>query len=477
MQYGNIKKLSLLIACFALIFSTSALAKLTAAPQVKVRSGLTHTTPCLNPDRLPNQAKVPCVGIVAFKPGVTRAQRADVVKKHGAKLRFNYQSLEAAAVLVEDEATLAKLMQDNQVVAIVPDRPITAIAKPDHAGTGNGKKKNNDSNQTVPAGVAHIGAAPGALSVTGAGVGVAIVDSGLAMNHPDLAVSSDCYTVYSSCEDGSGHGTHVGGIVAALDNELGVVGVAPDATLYAVKALDDNGNGSDATVIAGLDWIINNANQVNPAIKVVNMSLGRPGSLDDDPILREMIRVVKEDMGIAVVVAAGNVGSSEVFLQVPATYPEVIAVASTTANDGDNRRCRQYSGIIPQDTASFFSTDGAFDINTGMGVTISAPGEKQENINRSCFISTQGILSLSPDGSSLVRQSGTSMATPHVAGTIALMVEGAGGVLDPELARDRLRAGASNVGQTPLDSPTVGYSFDGERERVLSACGALNEAC
>ncbi|MDP6420550.1 MAG: S8 family serine peptidase [SAR202 cluster bacterium] len=95
------------------------------------------------------------------------------------------------------------------------------------------------SNQVVPSGVTRIGAAPGQLSETGAGVGVAIVDTGIDLGNPDLNHGSDCFTAYASCQDGAGHGTHVAGIVAANDNDVDVVGVAPGATVYAVKVLDD----------------------------------------------------------------------------------------------------------------------------------------------------------------------------------------------------------------------------------------------
>ena len=90
-----------------------------------------------------------------------------------------------------------------------------------------------------------------------------------------------CFTAFSACQDNNGHGTHVTGTIAARNNAVDVVGVAPNATPYAVKVLDAQGSGTDSTVIAGLDWIILNANSVSPPIRVVNMSLGRQGTLDD----------------------------------------------------------------------------------------------------------------------------------------------------------------------------------------------------
>ena len=107
--------------------------------------------------------------------------------------------------------------------------------------------------QTVPLGVQRIGAAPSDdLTVDGTGVSVAIIGTGIDSGHGDLNVASDCFTFYSSGEDDYGHGTHVAGIVAALDNSLGVVGVAPGATVVSVKVLGSDGSGTDEAVIAGL---------------------------------------------------------------------------------------------------------------------------------------------------------------------------------------------------------------------------------
>ena len=109
------------------------------------------------------------------------------------------------------------------------------------------------SNQTVPSGVQRIGAA--GLAYDGAGVGVAIVDSGIDFAHADLVVASQCFTAFTGCQDDAGHGTHVAGIVAAQDNNIDVLGVAPGVTLYAVKVLNSQGSGTDAEVIAGLNWV------------------------------------------------------------------------------------------------------------------------------------------------------------------------------------------------------------------------------
>lgn len=321
----------------------------------------------------------------------------------------------------------------------------------------------------------------------GSGVVVAIVDSGLDSDHPDLAgnilgdvsclgdgASATC--VADGGEDDNGHGTHVGGIVAAIrGNGSDVVGVAPDAKLESVKALDSSGSGWDSNIIAGLDWVVSNG-----GADVVNMSLGRDGSCLNavaDPsanLVRQAIQSLVA-LGIPVVVAAGNDRGEEVKDIVPAGCPEVPAVASTTAGDGGNK-CKVLSGVVAADTASYFTTDGAMDAN-GVGVTVSAPGETREDVTCGT-IKSVGIESLAMGGGT-TGKSGTSMAAPHVTGIVALMLQ-ADGALCPEGVRDILRATADLSGVAPYDHPYISESLDGELEGVAyapSAVGAGTSAC
>ena len=166
-------------------------------------------------------------------------------------------------------------------------------------------------------------------------------------------------------------------------------------------------------------------------------------------------------------VAAGNDSGSVISAQVPAVYPEVMAVASTTAEGGSNK-CRSYSGFIEADTASYFTTDGA-------GVAISAPGAQKENISRGCRAQTVGILSLAMGGGT-TRMSGTSMASPHVAGVVALMLDAACDTLLPADVRGIIAGSADGVGSLPIDSPTSGYSYDGVREGIVDAPFAVDAA-
>lgn len=229
-----------------------------------------------------------------------------------------------------------------------------------------------------------------------------------------------------------------------------------------MKVLNRRGSGTDSTVMAGLEWVHDNPALVSPPIRVVNMSLGRQGTESDNPALHAAVQVVT-GAGITVVVSAGNDAGLEVSQQIPAAYPEVIAVASTTARAGTSA-CPSFPAGVAPDTASYFTTDGA-------GVAVSAPGEDQENISKSCFLSSVGILSTKLGGGTM-RLSGTSMAAPHVAGVAALLWEELGAV-DPVTVRSKVRAGAAAADVAPLDSPASAYTFDGVREGVVSAPGAL----
>jgi subtilisin len=391
-----------------------------------------------------------------------------VARHHGLAPDFVYNKAVKGFAGTIPPGRLNALAQDPRVVSIVPDRVVEAIGKPGGGGGGG-------STQVVPAGVQRIGAAPGSVAFTGSGVGVAVVDTGLDFNHTDLKpFGAASFTAYgTTAQDDNGHGTHVGGTIAARNNTTDVVGVAPNATLYAVKVLNRSGSGTDATIMAGLEWVASNANVVTPAIRVVTLSLGRQGTLNDNPPLRAAFQTLV-GMGITVVVAAGNDSGLEVTSEVPATYPEVMAVASVTTLNGANQS-RVITGYIAADTASYFTTDGAFNEVTGMGVTISAPGEDQENIAKNNALQSVGILSTKLGGGT-TRMSGTSMATPHVTGVVALMYQQAlaqGIVLSSETVRSKIMVGAARIGVVPLDSPTTSYTFDSDREGILSAPGAL----
>ena len=401
--------------------------------------------------------------IVTFRPGTAHALRAAIVARSGGAVRHNFSIIDAVAVRIPNGLganLLTALSRDPSVLSITTDHTVYAFQEANSVGENAvAMAAAPVTRQVVPEGVKRVGLpVPGS---DGAGIGVAVVDTGIDLFHADLAanihpdkfVSPGMGT--SSCQDDNGHGTHVSGIVAAIDNQIGTVGVAPKATLYCVKVLDASGSGSDSDVIAGLDWVFQHR-----AIRVVNMSLGRPVSTnpaDDEP----MHAAVKQlyDAGVTVVVAAGNDSSKQVKHVVPASFVEALPVASSTATDGNNS-CPWLPGSIKADTASYFTTDGA-------GVVISAPGEDRENVTGFCYISPVGILSTRRGGGT-TRMSGTSMASPHVAGVAARMIQQHVSWRSDDV-RAELQRTAQRKSIAPLDSPSSTYTFDNVREGIAKA--------
>lgn len=236
-------------------------------------------------------------------------------------------------------------------------------------------------------------------------VDVAVIDSGVALNHPDLNVfrrgAKNCSGAGLSARDRNGHGTHVSGTIGALDNRRGVVGVAPGARIWPVRVLNAQGAGTLSDVLCGIDYVTRHARQ----IEVANLSFGGPG-VDDgncgntirDAEHRAICASVRA--GVTYVVAAGN-ESANAALSSPANYDEVITVSALADFNGRfGRRARPTCLRDVDDTFANFS-------NFGRDVDVIAPGV--------CIRSTW-------PGGRYRTLSGTSMATPHVTGAAALFL-------------------------------------------------------
>ena len=195
-------------------------------------------------------------------------------------------------------------------------------------------------------------------------VEVAVIDTGVDLDHPDLNVISgtDCVFPGTTAEDDNGHGTHVAGTIAAKNTGSGVVGVVPGTTIVAVKALYGNQSTPLSVVICGIDWVTANAAALN--IKVVNMSLGGVGTASGtcgataDPFRIAICGSIAA--GVTYVVAAGN-ETQNIASHVPAAYPEVLTVTSMSDSDGlpggtgGSISCPNSPTLNADDSASNFS--------------------------------------------------------------------------------------------------------------------------
>lgn len=223
----------------------------------------------------------------------------------------------------------------------------------------------------------------------GSGIVVAICDTGIDRNHPDLKnqiIGGKNFTGEGASDDfsdGNGHGTHVAGTIAAQENGMGVMGVAPEAKLLICKVLNSEGSGSYSSIIKGIKYATKWKGPNGERVRVINMSLGGPHN--DSKLYEAILDAVAA--GIMVVVASGNEGDANPLTyekSYPALYNECITVAA----------CDQYKQIAD------FS-------NEHLQVDIIAPGV---NIPSTYPTSQYAVLS------------GTSMATPHVAGALALVI-------------------------------------------------------
>jgi subtilisin family serine protease len=349
-------------------------------------------------------------------------------RAHGAAVSHVYShSVRGYAASMSANAA-ARVAADPRVAYINDDRPVAINA------------------QTVPTGINRI---DGELSSTVAGNGsgvvnvdVAIIDTGIELTHPDLNVytagARNCSSGKSAA-DGNGHGTHVAGTVGALDNAAGVVGVAPGARVWPVRVLNNAGSGSWSSIICGVDFVTAHASE----IEVANMSLGGTGTEPSaagcstgDALHDSICRSVAA--GITYAVAAGN-ESDNAANHVPGAYDEVITVSALADFNG-----LPGGGAAATCRADVDDTFASFS-NFGSDVDLIAPGV--------CINSTW-----KRGGYSTI--SGTSMASPHVAGAAALYKAGNPGAT-PASVKSALQ-NAGNLGWSNADDG------DGTKERLLN---------
>ena len=333
-----------------------------------------------------NGQVVPGQYIVKLAVAVESASAAkDLGRLYGLTVQYTYShALNGFAAHIPD-AQLAKLQADPRVVSIVADRYVVISAKPPRP------TPTPTPGQTLPTGINRIDAE---LSTTAkingvderVNVDVAVIDTGIDIDHPDLNVVGGYGCVTAGVwDDANGHGSHVAGTIGAKDNDFGVVGVAPGARLWAVQVLNRRGSGTWGQIICGIDWVTANA----ATIEVANMSLGGGGTdtgCDDGGMNEAICNAV--DAGVTFVVAAGN-ESDDAAYHVPAAYDQVITVSALDDRDG---------------SAATIDTFASFS-NYGADVDLIAPGVYIYSTYK---------------GGGYATMSGTSMASPHVAGGAAL---------------------------------------------------------
>jgi len=345
--------------------------------------------------------KVPV--IVGFKD----KPDADLIRAHGGSIKCVYNIIPAIACELPEQAIDA-LRKNRKVTYVEADGVVEAIG------------------EVLPWGIDRIDAEVVHPYNKGTAVKVSIIDTGIDYTHPDLNANYkggyDFVNVDVDPKDDNGHGTHCAGIVAAEDNDIGVIGVAPEAYLYAVKVLNNRGSGYLSNVILGIQWSVDNHMQV------VSMSLGTStysASL-------ESACNSAYGAGLILVAAAGNSGDGNPNTNeysYPAAYASVIAVGATDKTD----------------TAPSWSNSGPY-------LELAAPG-----VDIYSTLPTYTVTLTRTYGYNYGTLSGTSMSCPHVAGTAALVVAS-----DPTLrnmdVRTRLNTTADDLGPSGWDT-VYGYGI------------------
>jgi subtilisin len=319
--------------------------------------------------------------------------------RHGVRAERTFQRVLRGYSARMTPAQRDALLADPNVLAVVPDETVQL------------------ESQVVPPGISRVGANPSALRAMDGSdpqldVDIAIVDTGIA-SHPDLRIAGgyNCTTDDTAAwGDEHSHGTHVAGAAAARDNGIGVVGVAPGARVWSVKVMDASGGGFVSWLVCGIDWVIAQRDPVDPSLplfEVANMSLsvfasddgncGQTGSPTAYDLLHRAVCRLNR-AGVTNVVAAGNY-SENAANRAPAAYGEVITVGAICDSDGQSgARGPACTAGSPDDGWASFS-------NFGPALDLVAPGVQ--------------IWSTMP-GNGYGFKSGTSLATPHVAGAAAL---------------------------------------------------------
>lgn len=324
-----------------------------------------------------------------------------LIKEHGIVDFTQYKIINAISADIPERVS-EKLKKNPKIKYVEEDAQVQIAGKPS-------RPQPQQPQQQITWGIARVNAPFAWNNSTGKNVKIAVLDTGISNSHPDLAVSGGINLVGKSknnkWNDDNGHGTHVSGIISARNNSIGVVGVAPDAELYAVKVLDAYGSGYISDVIEGIDWAVQNN------MNVVSMSLGT--ATYSQALNDTTANAYKA--GILLVAAAGNSGDGNLStddVQYPAKFDSVIAVSAI-----------DYNNLAP-----VWSADGT-------KIELAAPG-----VN---------IYSTWLNGG-YANESGTSMAAPFVSG-VAALVKSRNVSMTPQEIRNLLDYNAIDLGDAGRD--------------------------
>jgi subtilisin len=337
----------------------------------------------------------PTPHVVMFRPG---AGDADAV---AGRVRFRYRSALSGYLADLSPAEVDRLRRDPRVASVTPDAPmkVNAVAVPDGIARVRA---------TYSPTAAIDGRRPPVFHIN-----VAVIDTGID-EHPDLNLvgGKNCSTG-RSYRDQYGHGTHAAGTIGAFDDGRGVVGMAPGVRLWAVRVLDDKGEGSLGEMLCGIDWVTSTRTDGDSDndIHVANVSVGGPGFDDgncgasaNDPFHAAVCRSV--EAGVTYVVAAGNAGIDAAGFS-PASFDEVISVSALADTDGHPGGEGPRPDCRPDERDDHFASFS----NYGPDVDFIAPGV--------CVVSTLPR-HFSTGGPAYGQLTGTSFAAPHVSGAAAL---------------------------------------------------------
>lgn len=361
----------------------------------------------------------------------TSGRRAALARASTVHHEFGFDALTVAIPASETDALAAR--RDIRYVEV--NRTLGGIVAP------RLQPRQRVTDQRLPYGITATGAdVAGVEGYTGSGAHVAVLDTGIDSTHPDLEPNLgrgaafvpgigdiEAFDFPAGQDDDvlASHGTHVAGVVGAADNDIGVVGVSPGATLHPVKVLlGVVGGGSAAAIAAGVEFV------ADQGWEVANLSLGQPGPIN---VLADAVADAYE-RGVLLVAAAGNEGPLESdspasdgtsTVSYPAAFDEVLAVGATDRND----ELAPFSSVGPEVD---LLAPGTNVVSTALPVNVYS--DLEEPVHR------------------YIALSGTSFAAPHVAGAGAMLMAEAG--LSNVEARNRLEESAADLG---LDEEEQGY--------------------